>query len=364
VSRLDPARLALPAALLGTGGILVTAAGFAVDRAAAVHGWLFALLFFLGLSLGATALRAIHGLTGGTWGVALAVPLRAMAALMPLPALGFLPILLSLDGLFPWRDLPTTDPLVAAKLAYMATPFIVMRLVACLAAFLGAGVLAGVWSGAVPSPRRSVITLILWSLGLLFFTTDWMVAPDPRFYSTIYPVLEAGAEMLAALALAILIATLALPFANPVTGEEHGTRLSEDLANLLFGFLLLLIYLAFMQWLVVWSGDLPEEIGWYLARASNGRAFLLILAVLLATLSLMGFLYRPLKRTTTGIAVLAGTVLVAALLDAFWRLRGGFPGPLLAWPDVSAFLGMGGLWTAGCARALGRRPLPRTATHG
>jgi hypothetical protein len=350
--------------LFGAGGILVTAAGFAVDREAAVSGWLFAVLFFLGLSLGAMALRAIHGLTGGTWGLALAPSLRAMAALMPLPALGFLPILLSLDVLFPWRDLPTTDPLVTAKLAYMATPFVVVRLVACLTVFLGAAMLAGAWSGTMPSPRRAVIALVLWSVGLLIFTTDWMVAPDPRFYSTIYPVLEAGAEMLAALALAILIATLALPFANPVTGEEHGTRLSEDLANLLFGFLLLLIYLAFMQWLVVWSGDLPEEIGWYLARASNGRAFLLILAALLATLALAGFLHRPLKRSTAGTAALAALVLAAVLLDTFWRLRGGFPGPLLTWPDVTAFIGMGGLWTAGCARVIGRRPVFGTAAHG
>jgi hypothetical protein len=344
----------MAAAMLGVGGLLLTGAGFAIDREAAVYGWLFATLLFLGLSLGAATLRAIHGLTGGTWGIALALPLRAMAAMLPLAALGFLPIIFSLDVLFPWRGAPTSDPLVASKLGYMATPFVLARLSACLAAFLLAGLLAGVWSGMTPTPRRAVGALVLWALGLLFFTTDWMVAPDPRFYSTIYPVLEAGAEMLAALAAAILAATLVLPFANPVTGEEHGTRLSEDLANLLFGFLLLLVYLAFMQWLVVWSGNLPEEIGWYLVRGTGLRLAILIGAVILASAATAGLLHRPLKQSARGVAALAAVILLAAFLEAFWRL-GGFTGPVVTWPDVSALIGLGGLWTGGCAHLLGRR---------
>jgi hypothetical protein len=355
MTRPDPARLVIPAGLVGAGGLLLSVAAFALDPVAAAHAWLFATLFFLGLSLGAMALRAIHGLTGGTWGFALSGPLRAMTLAMPLAALGFLPLLLFLDVLFAWRAASPPDPLVTAKLAYMATPFLVARLIACLAAFFAAAFLTGLATIVPPAPRRAVAALVLWAVGLLFFATDWMIAPDPRFYSTIYPVLEAGSEMLAALATAILVATLVRPFANPVTGEEHDTRLSEDLANLLFGFLLLLVYLAFMQWLVVWSGDLPEEIGWYLARGAGLRLAILVIAVLLAIAATAGLLHRPTKRWAQGLATLAGAILLATFLHAFWRLRGGFAGAAITWPDVVAFFAMGGLWLALCLHILARR---------
>lgn len=363
--RRDPARLILPSGLLGAGALLVTLAGFAIDRAAAVHGWLFATLFFLGLSLGATALRAIHGLTGGTWGTALAIPLRAIAAMLPVASLGFIPLLFALDAIFPWRDLPASDPVVTAKLAYMATPFVVARLAACLAAFAIAARLAGAWSGATPSPRRAVVALVLWAVGLLVFTTDWMVAPDPRFHSTIYPVLEAGAEMLGALALAIIAAVHLLPFRNVVTGEEDGTLLSEDLANLLFGFLLFFIYLAFMQWLVIWSGNLPDEIGWYLARSSGARLAFLLAATVLAAIVSAGLLRRASKRNPQAVAWLAVLILAAVVLESFWRIRGGFAGSFPAWPDVTAFLGFGALFAAFGLRALGSRFAPNSGfAHG
>ena len=132
-----------------------------------------------------------------------------------------------------------------------------------------------------------------------------------------------------------------------------------------FGFLLLLVYLAFMQWLVVWSGDLPEEIGWYLARGSDLRLAILVAAVLLAVAATAGLLHRPTKRSAKGLARLAGAILLAALLHAFWRLRGGFPGAAVTWPDLAAFLGMGGLWLALCLRILTRRERPAARlAHG
>jgi hypothetical protein len=355
VKPIDPGRLVIPAAAVGTGGLLLTALAFALYGIAAIRGWYFASLFFLGLSLGSIALRAVHGLTGGTWGAVLREPLRASATMLPLLPFAFLPILLLLDVIFPWRDSVTSDPLIVAKLGYMQTPFLTLRLAGCFAAFLGAAALAGVWSRAPPSPRRAVLALVLWALGLLIFATDWMVAPDPRFYSTIYPVLEAGAEMLGALATAVLLATLVLPFANPITGRERGTRLSEDLANLLFGFLLLLVYLAFMQWLVIWSGDLPEEIGWYITRTTGAWSLVLVTAAGLATIATAGFLYRPLKMSAEGLAVLAGLVLATVFLDSFWRMGAAVAGPA-GWPGLASLLGIGGLWLAGCCRLLVERP--------
>jgi hypothetical protein len=63
--------------------------------------------------------------------------------------------------------------------------------------------------------------------------------------------------------------------------------------------------------------------------------------------------------------MLAGAILLATFLDSFWRLRGGFTGASVTWPDLAAFLAMGGLWLALCLRILARRerPVARLA-HG
>ena len=102
-------------------------------------------------------------------------------------------------------------------------------------------------------------------------------------------------------------------------GGEEDVALSEDVANMLFGFVLMWVYLAFMQWLVIWGGDLPTEIHWYIVRSQHGWQYLLWLMILLQfAVPFGGFLSRDLKRSHAGLLWLGATVLAGHFFDVFW----------------------------------------------
>lgn len=149
-----------------------------------------------------------------------------------------------------------------------------------------------------------------------------------------------GAFALALLVLAARRAVEVLP------GGDEDVALSEDLANMQFGFLLTWIYLAFMQWIVVWGGDLPDEIHWYIVRATDGWQYLLWLLCALLVAAFAGSLSRLLKRSHDGLVWLAGVVLAGHFTDVLWRIRPPFfsGGRLALWHDAAVWIGLGGLW--------------------
>ncbi|MGT2466263.1 hypothetical protein ACVOMV_16415 [Mesorhizobium atlanticum] len=142
-----------------------------------------------------------------------------------------------------------------------------------------------------------------------------------------------------------------------------------------FGFVLTWIYLVFMQWIVVWGGDLPDEIHWYIVRATGGWQYLLWLLLALQVAAFAGSLSRPLKRSHDGLTWLAGIVLAGHLADVFWRIRPPLfaGGPPALWHDAVAWIGVGGLWLAlflsccagpiGWSGGSGRPPMAKARRH-
>jgi hypothetical protein len=117
---------------------------------------------------------------------------------------------------------------------------------------------------------------------------------------------------------------------------------------MLLGFVLTWIYLTFMQWLVVWGGDLPDEVHWYVVRSDNGWQYLLYLLIALQVAAFAGLLSRDLKRSHAGLVWLAGIVLAGHFADVVWRIRPPLfaGGRLELWHDAAAWIGVGGLWLA------------------
>lgn len=340
-------------AAVGFAGLLPCIGGAFLDLRLALAAWLTAALVILGLPLGAMTLLMIHGLTGGRWGEAMKPPLRATVATLPLALLFLLPPLLRPDLVFPWAaaDAGALPEVVRAKLAYLNVPFLLARFACCAAVWLAMAYFVLQWTD--PDFRRAstrgfALGLILHGAAVTVFSTDWMLSLDPEFTSTVYAMLEASGEAVgaAALALLVLAATRAI---EAVPGGEEDAVLGEDIANMLFGFMLTFAYLAFMQWLVVWAGDLPNDIGWYLRRASGGWRVLLWLAVLLQfALPFAGFLTRAVKRSHRGLVWLAVCVLAGHVLETAWRVRPALAEPrlALAWLDAAAALAGGCLWAA------------------
>ena len=135
------------------------------------------------------------------------------------------------------------------------------------------------------------------------------------------------------------------------------------LGKLLFAAVVLWAYLAFMQLLVAWMGDLPDEAAWYLPRLAGGWG-LFGLAVLVGhfVLPFALLLGRAAKRAPRVLAATALLVLIAHAADLAWLILPAAPPGLisgLAWRCGAALLAVAGAAGALAAwRARGVSQLP------
>ncbi|EYD73937.1 hypothetical protein Rumeso_04534 [Rubellimicrobium mesophilum DSM 19309] len=341
-------------------GAVLTVLAALVAPGALARGWLAGALLVLGLGLGAIWLLLIFALTGGRWGEGARPLLHGMLLLVQLGLLALLPLLLVLPALFPWTAPAETLPeTVRHKLAYLNVPFLLLRAAACAVVWLGLLPFVRRWTQpGVRAPGGGVsVALILHTLAVSVLSVDWMMSLEPDFVSTIYPMIEASAEATGALALALLLAALAAPVER-MPGGEKDEPLGEDLANLLFGFLMAWGYMAFMQYLIVWAADLPDEIGWYLRRNDGGWELVVWLMLALHLVPGAALMWPRLKKTRPGLIALAALILAGHAVDVVWRIAPAGPGP--GWAALGPVLLLGAL---GGALLTGRGLPRRRAAH-
>lgn len=326
--------------LLGLGGCALTAFGWFAAHPAQLASLLWSTWFWLNLSLGCIGLRLVHRLSGGEWGHSAAPVFNAAAAALPLAMVPLLLLLLDLPTLFPWAAPPEQlSHAVRAKAAWLNADFFNLRILSMLAAWLVLAQLAVRQRlGTAPAAGLLIAHVLLGSL-LAF---DWMMSLDPEWYSSIAGLLIVSAQALAAGGLVLL--TLNLP-SNAPAAVDAKPRI--DLANLTMAMSLLWIYLAFSQYLIIWSADLPHETHWYLDRSTHGWVAVGVASLALQfALPFAALVSRTVKADTralgaVGICLLAGHLLYMAWLTQP-RLRAAWP----HWTDLAAFAAVGGPWTA------------------
>ncbi len=325
----------------------------------ALLSYLAAYLFWLGLSLGSLAFLMLHSLTGGAWGIFIRPGLEAATRLLPLVALLFLPLGLGARNIYPWasREAALASPLLQHKSWYLNTAFFQTR----------AAIYFGIWlalayavtrrpsdlSAPIPLPRISAPGLVLYGLTVTFAAVDWVMSLTPEWHSTAFGLQVGVGELLGAMALAVVCAALASSKSN----EEALAGRLHDLGNWLLMLTLIWSYLAFMQFLTVWMGDLPREIAWYLPRIRTDWYGLSLAVVLFQGLfPFLLLLFRRLKRSAPALTAIAGVILGGSLAQGFWLVLPSLrpQGFALRWTDAAAVIGIGGLWIGGWLWQLGR----------
>jgi hypothetical protein len=206
--------------------------------------------------------------------------------------------------------------------------------------------------------RLSGPGLVVYGLTITFAAFDWAMSLEPEWYSTVYGMLWIVSQGLSSLAFAI--AVLALLSDHPALARLAKPENFHDLGNLLLAFVMLWAYLAFCQFLIIWSGNLPEEISWYLNRMRHGWEW--IAAALITFHFFVPFfllLSRSKKRRIHRLAAIAGLVLLMRVVDTYWMITPAFYGNrvTLHWLDIFVLVGIGGVWIAVYARELMLRPL-------
>ncbi len=348
--------ISLLAGLVGGAGCVIGAMSFPEQFYPA---YLVGYLFWLGIALGSLAITMLHHLTGGQWGLVIRRTLEAAYSTLPLMALLFVPLLFGLETLYPWAraDVMAHDVLLQGKAKYLNVEFFQIRAAIYFVLWIALGfVLNRISAGADPAsePRRvrwlalvSGPGLILWCLSITFAAVDWGMSLEPHWYSSMYGVLFMAGFAVSALAVAIL--TVSKLSAYPPWSQWLTTDRLHDLGNLLLAFTVFWSYVSFMQYLIIWSANLPEETTWYLHRTKGGWQFVALLLIFLHfVLPFVLLLSRDNKRNPQRLVRVALLLLVMRLVDLLWLVQPPFTpdGFALHWLQLVTPLGIGGLWLA------------------
>ena len=370
-------RLQRMSLIVGVVFLVITAIGLFVDPGQFFRSYLFAYIYTLGLSIGCLGILLLHHTVGGKWGVVTRRLLESGTRTFPLMAVLLIPVLFGMTSLYLWArpEMAEHDAAIKWKAGYLNIPFFIIRMV----------IYFGLWMlyawilnrksleqdrtgdpGLILRLRQiSAPGLVVFTLAGTFAFFDLIMSLEPHWFSTIYGALFLVGEMLETFA--FLIAILVVLSRRPPFSEILTQRHFHDLGNLMFAFTMLWAYLSFSQFLIIWSGNLPEEIPWYLRRVSGGWG---VIAVVLIVFHFFApffiLLQRLVKRNPRMLYQVAIGMIVIRLLDVYWVVEPAFyqdEFPLhkqvfqLHWLDFAAPIGLVGVWIAYFIWHLKRYPL-------
>jgi hypothetical protein len=360
----------LPKQLASIGGILlaICIAGGLRDGGEFFRAYLVAFLLWIGITLGCLALLMMQHLTGGNWALVIRRILEAGSRTLPLMAVAALPLLAGMKTIYIWSRPGQSDPVILAKHLYLNSGFFIARTIFYFACWFVLVHLLNKWSreedsgGSAPLWARmeglSGGGLVLYGLTVTFASIDWVMSLEPRWYSTIYGLLFMVGQALAALAFSITV-LIWLSDREPLSDAVKPSYF-QDLGSFLLAFVMLWAYLQFSQFLIIWGGNLTEEIPWYIRRMQGTWGVVgLLLVFLNFALPFFLLLFRNVKRRTGSLLLVAGLVLLMRLVDMYWMVLPAFGGGEVhvTWMDVLLPLGMGGIWLAYFLWQLERMPI-------
>ena len=327
-------------------------------------GW----TFWTGIAVGSLALLMLQHLTSGGWGLVIRRVLEASTRTLPLMAVLFVPVLIGAHSIYEWTNAEEVakHPAVQFKARYLNVPFFTVRTIIYFGIWLTLAFFLNKWSLAQDRTADDRYTknmrllsgpgMVILIFTVTFASIDWYMSLEPEWFSTIFGFIFVAAWSLSALA--FVIAAMAR-----LSREEPMRRIVaplhfHDLGKLLLALVMLWAYFAFSQFLIIWSGNLPEEITYYLERTHGAwGAIIVTIALLHFAAPFLFLLSRGLKRDPGKLVIVAVLILVMRAVDLLWIVVPAFKNHRWIWMDVIALLGFGGLWLAFFTWQLGKRPL-------
>jgi hypothetical protein len=373
-------------ALLAGAGFLVLGVvlAFALGSAAGYGGlvqifrsYLVAFFFCTGVAVGSLAWVALGHMTGGAWALTSRRLFEAATRTLPLCFVLFIPIIISLFvhehvasgqtlSLYEWTDAARVhaDEALQHKSLYLNIPFFVARGVVYFVVWFLLAWRLNRWSveqdtTADPRVRRKMqdisgAVILLVGLTTTFAAFDWGMSLEPHWFSTIYGLIVLSGWGLSALALIITVAAF-LMHHEPMADAYQPLHF-HDWGKLLLTMVMLYAYFAFSQFLITWSGNLSEEIPFYLRRLRGGWQVVALLVILLHfALPFALLLSRERKREPVRLRRVALLMLFMRVFDlVFLFAPSVHQGGEAEWgwrdlltsfvPMFAMALGVGGIW--------------------
>ena len=352
-----------------------------IEPARFFRSYLFAFIYWSGLTLGCLGIYLLHNVVGGNWGVVIRRFLESGTRTLPLIAILAIPILIGMHSLYPW-SLPGGEPReghVTNQALYLNVPFFIARTVLYFLvwSFWGYRLLrlsgeqdrTGDPSIFYRMKSFSAPGLLVFVITTSFAFIDWILSLEPDYYSTIYGWMFTVGQVLMTFSFCVVLLVLLRdhsPLSRVLTRQHF-----HDLSNLMLAFTMLWAYMSFAQFLITWAENLPDEIPWYIRRFTGGWGWVAwTIAIFHFCVPFFLLLMRFIKRNPNLIYWVALWMVGIRLLDNFWIVEPAFRqrGLEVYWTDIVAPIAIGGIWIALFLWNLKSRPLlplhdPRLSAH-
>ncbi len=312
------------------------------------RAWVVGLMLTFGFCCGGLTLLMVQYVSGGKWGLLLRRPLEAMSRTLPLIFGYWVVSALFAKHLYAWAKYSSGAEALKAGLTEgeahaiewkhpmlnLSTYWIVALICFAIWGFFA-------WQMNTLSLKREADStvntpqwikrmenlsgagILIYSLTMTAAVIYWVMSMDVTWYSSVYGLLFLVGQGYSVLALS-LITVLSLSKAEPFKTILRGTE-QYDLGKFTFAFVMLNMYLAFAQFLIIWSGNLPEEIPWYLNRINGHWGIICTLDFMfhwLIPFSLL--LSKDIKRNKKRLIKVCQWMIFAKAFDLFWLVEPNF----------------------------------------
>jgi len=380
--------------LLGIIGWIIGAIVSGNAKQTFLHTYLVAYVFWIGVSLGCLGLLMIQYLTGASWGLVIRRPLESASHTLWLMAALFVPILLGLGSLYEWSHGAAgiqdekLKKMVEHKSIWLNPGSFTLRAIIYFVIWIGLTFFLLKWSRRqddTPEPNEAQTWVqkaqnlsgpgfLIYGMAVTFAGIDWIMSLDAEWFSTIFGLLTIAGQGVLSIAFLIAICVILSkyePMAHLIKPKHF-----HDLGKLQLATVMVWAYFSFSQLLIIWSGNLPEEIPWYLRRFDPHTPWRYIgigLILLHFALPFMLLLSRDLKKRSRQLVAVAGLLICMRLVDLIWVIVPEFErmanhaagggdavhhtNPALYAVYVAAAIGLGGVWLGWFFWRLRQRPL-------
>jgi len=331
--------------------------------------WFFAGFFFFTILIGSLFWVVVHHAVDAAWSVGIRRQLENISCLLPILTLLLIPLLFVASDLWTWMKLsPATDHELAEKSAYLNINFFWVRTVFYFLLFgIGAFLLRrnslaqdkdGAAIHTIRNRRVAYFLVPVGAVSLTFCSIDWMMGLNWKWNSTIWGLYIFAGSVLGALCVIILLSN-ALRNAGYLKGVLNGQH-NFAFGKLLLAFTLFWSWIAFVQYMLIWYANIPEESVYYVLRSSSSWKVLgIILVVGHFLVPFVLLLFRGPKASAGFLGLVAGWILAMHLLDVYTMVlpvlhpEGFHPAVM----DVVSLLAIGCTLSAYFLKQLGDSPL-------
>lgn len=358
-------RALVVAVLAGIGSII----GFVIEPNQAFHSWLVGFAYTWGLTTGSMAVLMLWYLSGGQWGMPIRRILESAMKNLWLVALYFIPIAIGAKAIYAWMYPQNMHEEALHKLGenFLNFRFFVFRAVLYFIIWGITVFLLSRLSTRLDNPPSKFMGrmfagisgagMVVYFYTATFATVDWFMSMIPGWPSTVYSLIQVVGQALLAFSLCVLLSRFLVAYQPMATLMNR--KFFHDIGKLMLAFVMLWAYLSFSQWLIIWAGNMPEEIRWYLPRLHGGWEYGFALMWLFhfgVPFTLL--LSQPLKKDVRKLVWIAVLLLFMRYFELFWQVEPQFHTYFhYSWLDAVIPIFMVSLWLVFACRTYMRHPI-------